>query len=210
MELSKIVAVLGLASVLSLALPALAQRPTPTPEALSDTDSYHLSLYQGEGFSLLIPSNAIVRRNQNGTVVLGPLVDFRSVTTGAHSMSWAYSLTIKVHDNPDELSGEDFARRDIARMFENARAIDAPLGGLPVDSDGRIDEEATSQRTVAGQPAFGILFFGFDSLDHHLFISRGNRIYEIVIEDTSYDRHPLAQVQMDVYALMLATLSFTD
>ena len=210
MDLSKFAIALGAAGLLSLALPALAQESTPTPDIPPSAESFNLSRYRGDGFSLLLPSNATVRQQGAATIVFGPQADFRDAAVGNRYSGYAYVLSIEVHDNPDRLTGEAFALQEIERIWQNIQASDAPLGGLPVDSQGKVRQDAVARRVLGGLPAFEVIYFGFDSYEHRFYVDHGDRVFVIIYRDTGYARHPLAQVQLDVYALLLATLRFDD
>ncbi len=192
-----------------LALPTLAQDMTATPDVKPSADFYNLDQYRGPGYSLLIPTNATISETDaSTTLIMGPTIDIRPSDTDFQVQGNAYQLTVTVEDNPQALTAAEFATQSIEKAYADVVAQGGPSGGLPVTSDGKLDVSQTAETKLAGQPGFVVRYFSFDSYTPVIYVAHGDKIYEFSYQENIVANQPIALVQQDVYALMLATLQF--
>ena len=196
-------------SALVLAAPALAQNGTATPDVRPSGEFYNLNRYQGNGYSLLIPTNATVSEpDASTTLILGPAIDIRPGDIDFQVQGSAYTLTITIEDNPQNRSAADFAAHSVEQAYADVVAQGGPTGGLPVTAGGSLDLSATTETTVGGETAVVVRYFSFDSYTPVIFIAHGGRVYEFSYQENIVENQPIALVQQDIYALMLATVQF--
>ena len=81
-----------------------------------------------------------------------------------------------------------------------------PWGHLPLSEQGQIDEDAVENVVIAGQPAFQVRYFAFDSVVFAYYLCADDQIVELGFRLYPVQNQPLAKVQQDVYALVLGTL----
>lgn len=198
-----------LACTLVIALPTFAQATTPTPDVQPSADFFNLNQYQGQGYSLLLPTNATVSETDaSTTLIMGPTIDIRPADVDFQVQGNAYQLTISVEDNPQSLTAEAFAAASIEKAFADVVGQGGPSGGLPVTSDGKLDRSQTAETKLAGQSAFVVRYFSFDSYTPVIYVANGDKVYEFSYQENIIANQPIALVQQDIYALMLATLKF--
>ncbi len=208
MTLYRFATALGLAGLLMFAYPAAAQEPIATPEVQPSSDQFNLNHVVGDGYSLLVPANAVVKVGTKGNVgVIGPEVDIRDADGNRYHDN-AYALFIKVYNNPDHLTADAYATRAAEALWKRAKAENVPTGGLPALVDGQIAAEDSAHLTVDGEPAFEVTYNAFDASDTRIYVAQGDKSFFINYEDASENDTPLGQVQQAIYALMLATLQF--
>ncbi len=194
---------------LCLVLPSLAQTGTATPDVEPSADFFNLSQYHGQGYTLLIPVNAIVSETDaSTTLIMGPTIDIRPSDTEFQVQGNAYQLTITVEDNPQGLTARAFAEQSIEQAYADVVAQGGPTGGLPVTADGHLDMSQAEEVRVAGMSAFVVRYFSFDSYTPVIYLAHGDRIYQFSYQENIIANQPVALVQQDIYALMLATLRF--
>jgi hypothetical protein len=193
---------------------ALPPTKTPAPFTLS------LKTFSGQGFSFQYPANA---RLENVTpsrkawqvtfpvvdqlYVIGPQVWIKPGDADWSYFGPAYNLTIRTYENHEELDPESWARDYILTAWQEARERNRPWGALPVSEEGEIDEDVVGNRVVAGQPAFWVRYFAFDSVIFAYYLSIHHQVVELSFRLYPLENQPLAVVQQDVYALILGTLS---
>ena len=201
--------IVALVSALVLAVPSLAQNGTATPDVRPSDEFFNLNRYQGNGYTLLLPANATVSEpDASTTLVLGPSINIRPGDVDFQVQGNAYTLTITIEDNPQNLSAADFAAQAVEKAYADVVAEGGPTGGLPVTAGGSLDLAATSQTTVGGEPAFVVRYFSFDSTTPVIYVARGGKVYEFSYQENIVENQPIALVQQDIYALILATVAF--
>jgi hypothetical protein len=194
-----------------LAMPVLAQDQKHLFGPPPQISSLSLQQYASNGFALLVPSNATVtEHNARSTVILGPRVEFRDPVTGMRSSRWGYIFSIDLLDNPGQLSGEDYALSLIQRLYEQSRDGDGPGSGAPFDAQGNVKPDRVERLTLGGRAAFKVMFYGPDSDVYRIYVADGETMISFGYEDTGIAEDPLAKIEIDVYALMLATVRFEE
>jgi hypothetical protein len=118
----------------------------------------------------------------------------------------AYELILRTYENPDERDAESWTRDYILDAWQETQERNRPWGSLPVTENGEIDETQVASVTVAGQPAFWVSYFTFDSTSPAYYLSTDRQIVELSFRLYPVANQPLAMVQRDVYALILNTL----
>jgi hypothetical protein len=207
MALHRIAAAVSLVGLLMLALPAAAQEIAPSPAISPSADFFHLNHVQGDGCSLLVPSNASVSVGANGIGIRGPEVAIEDADGNRYNGDACF-LSFRVYDNPDHLSAEASATRDAQSLWNRVTAENAPTGGLPKLVNGHISPEVSAYLTLNGEPAFEVTYNACVADDRRVYPAHGDQIIFINYQDTSDYDAPLGQVQLDVYALLLSTLTF--
>ncbi len=178
---------------------------TPLPYAIS------LQAYDGPGFSFQYPAHAQVEAvdpevpaateiRVNGPVVCIKLGDADWSYNGE-----AYQLTVRTFENPEGLDAESWARDYVLVRWQEARERDRPTGSLPVTEEGAIQEDKVGHHIVAGQPAFWVRYFWFDSTYWAFYLTVEDRIVELSFLNYPLANQPLAVVQQDIYALIIDT-----
>jgi hypothetical protein len=76
-----------------------------------------------------------------------------------------------------------------------------------VSETGEIDERRVKSVVVAGEPAFLVWLYAFDSSTGAYYLSSDRQMIELSFGLYPEANQPLAMVQRDVYALILGTLS---
>jgi hypothetical protein len=137
--------------------------------------------------------------------VIGPIVWVKPGDADWSYNGPSYELVIRTYENPDELDAESWARDYILSSWKKAKERNEPWGSLPVSEEGVIEEDRVGSSVVAGQPAFWVNYFAFDS-DHPAFYLTGNGlVIELSFCDYPLENQPLAAIQQDVYALIIGT-----
>jgi hypothetical protein len=116
-------------------------------------------------------------------------------------------LIARTYENPERLDAEAWGRNYIVTSWQWAREKGRPWVHLPLSEQGQIDEDWVGNVVIAGQPAFRVRYFGFDSVHLAYHLSTGEQIVELSFRLYPVRNQPLAEVQQDVYALVLGTLS---
>jgi hypothetical protein len=177
-----------------------------------------MKIWRGPGYRILIPSGARIeiadpdelsRRSVSPLTyaarVQGPLAWVKPGDADWRRRGDAYSFFIRVYDNPDRLDAEAWTRRHILVTWRDMVARKRPTGSLPVSEEGEIDEDKVESTTLAGAPAFRVLYFAFDSTNVATYAAGGEQIVELTFNQTILANDPLALVKRDVYALLLST-----
>ena len=178
---------------------------TPSPLTLS------LKTYAGQGFSLRYPANARLENIAASSPVMtemhiiGPQVWIKPGDADWVYRGPAYELIIRTYENPEGLDAESWTRNYILTSWQEARERDWPGGSFPVSAEGEIDEDEVGSRVVAGQPAFWVNYFAFDSYINAYYLTSNHQIVGLSFYDHPLGNQPLAMVQGDVYALLLDT-----
>jgi hypothetical protein len=185
---------------------------TPPPFALS------LETHEGQGFSFQYPANArlenvaptkrawqVISPATAEIHVIGPEVWVKPGDADWSYRGLAYELIVRTCENPEGLDAESWARNYILTSWQEARERGRPWGSLPVSEEGEIDEDKVGSRVVAGQPAFWVSYFSFDSNIYAYYLTGNHQIVELSFYDYPLVNQPLAVVQQDVYALILGT-----
>lgn len=169
-----------------------------------------LYTYEGEGFSIKYPANARVKVTPEKIAIIGPDVSFRAFEYNASWSGAFYELIISRYANPEGLTAEAWARREILSSWQEDKKRGVPLGAFPVTDDGKIDENLVRNTTIADQPAFRADWFAFDSYHIHYYFATNEQIVVISFFDYPEFNHPLARVQQDIYNLILGTFRFEN
>jgi hypothetical protein len=74
-----------------------------------------------------------------------------------------------------------------------------------VSEEGDVDEDRVGRSIVAGQPAFWVSYFGFDSSIRAYHLTVDQKVLEVRFRLHPLENQPLATVQEDIYALVLGT-----
>jgi hypothetical protein len=212
----------------SVPTPTETPAPTPTreqvatvpatPTAISTPYTHTLSTYQGRGFSFQYPVGARLeqvppRRMAWQRVspatdelhVIGPQVWVKAGDADWGYRGPAYELVIRTYENPERLDAESWAREYILASWREARERKRPWGSLPVTEEGEIDERKVERTVVAGQPAFLVWFFAFDSTQPAYYLAIDRQVVELSFRLHIVENVPIAKVQRDVYVLILST-----
>ena len=187
---------------------APSEMATPLPAALS------LQTYDGPGFSFQYPSNAQVETVEPEVAaaselhVTGPVVWVKPGDADWPYNGEAYELIVRTFENPERLDAESWAREYVLERWEEAREENRPTGSLPVTEEGTIREDWVGQYEVAGERAFWVRYFWFDSTYWAFYLTVEDRVVELSFVDYPLPNQPLAVVQVDIYALILDTFQF--
>ena len=122
----------------------------------------------------------------------------------------AYELVVRTYDNPQGQDAESWARNFILTSWREARARSRPWGSLPVSKEGEIDERKVERVVVAGQPAFLVWFYTFDSATPAYYLVTEHQIVELSFGLYPVANQPLAMVQRGIYAPILDTLTLNE
>jgi hypothetical protein len=195
------------------------REPTPVVPKASAPFTHTLQTYRGSGFSFQHPAGARLevvtptrmawQRTSPATTeihVTGPQVWVQPGDADWSYRGPAYELTLRTYENPEGLEAESWARAYLLDAWQEARELSRPWGALPVTEEGEIDEGKVAAVTVAGQPAFWVSYFSFDSTQPAYYVRAGQHIVELSFRLYPVANQPLAMVQRDVYALILSTL----
>ena len=117
----------------------------------------------------------------------------------------AYELIVRTFENPEGLDAESWAREYVLERWEEAKEQNRPTGSLPVTEEGTIREDWVGHCEVAGEPAFWVRYFAFDSTYWAFYLTVEDRVVELSFRAWPLANQPLAVVQQDVYALILDT-----
>ena len=184
------------------------ERETPLPAALS------LQTYDGPGFSFQYPSNSQVETVEPEVAavselhVTGPVVWVKPGDADWSYNGEAYELIVRTFENPEGLDAESWTREYVLERWEEAREENRPTGSLPVTEEGTIREDWVGQYEVAGERAFWVRYFWFDSTYWAFYLTVEDRVVELSFVDYPLPNQPLAVVQVDIYALILDTFQF--
>ncbi len=187
---------------------APSEMATPLPEALS------LQTYDGPGFSFQYPSNAQVETAEPEVAavselhVTGPVVWVKPGDADWSYNGEAYELIVRTFENPQELDAESWAREYVLERWEEAKEQNRPTGSLPVTEEGTIREDWVGHCEVAGEPAFWVRYFAFDSTYWAFYLTVEDRVVQLSFHASPLVNQPLAVVQQDVYALIIDTFQF--
>jgi len=187
---------------------APSEMATPLPAALS------LQTYDGPGFSFQYPSNAQVETVEPEVAavselhVTGPVVWVKPGDADWSYNGEAYELIVRTFENPNGLDAESWAREYVLERWEEAREENRPTGSLPVTEEGTIEEDEVGRHELAGQPAFWVRYFAFDSTYWAFYLTVEDRIVQLSFRASPLVNQPLAVVQLDIYALILDTFRF--
>jgi hypothetical protein len=170
---------------------AMTPPPTPVMSEASAPFTHTLQTYRGPGFSFQYPAGARVERVDprrmawqrtspaTGEIrVTGPQVWIKPGDADWSYRGPTYELTIRTYENPAGLDAESWARDYLLDAWQEAQEQKRPWGALPVTEEGEIDEDKVSRVTVAGQPAFWVSYFTFDSTQPAYYVSAGQQIVE--------------------------------
>lgn len=189
-------------------IPTFPPPPTKTPPPLT----LSLETYEGQGFSFRYPANA---RLENVAAIspatteihiIGPQVWIKPGDADWFYRGQAYELIIRTYENPDGLDAESWARNYVLASWQEARERGRPCGSFPVSEEGEIDEGKVGSSAVAGEPAFWVSYFAFDSCTSTYYLTSNHQIIELSFDVYPLANQPLALIQRDVYALILDTL----
>jgi len=201
--------------------PTLNQTSTWTPPTteMPPPFTHTLETHQGQGFSFQYPADArletLAPRRMAWQLTLPATTEVRVHGPGAWVRqcdgNWSrynssYMLIIRTYENPEGLDAESWARNYLIASWTGAKERNRPRGSLPVSEDGEINENKVGSTVVAGQPAFWVSYFGFDSTRRAYYLSSDRQIVEVSFDLYLVANVPLAMVQGDVYALILSTL----
>lgn len=190
--------------------PSAPALPSPAPE-LDAPFGLSLRTYSGAGFTLQLPegaeveSLAVAAPRTSEVIVRGPEIWVRAGDAGWTVQGPAYELTLRTYANPDDLDAESWARAHLQAAWQRARDLDEPTGALPVHEDGSPMEDALASAVVGGQPAFLVSYLAFDSYIRAFYIAGPEGIVEISVRDSPVENHPLARMQLDLYAAILGS-----
>jgi len=185
-------------------------KETPFPFAIS------LKTYEGPGYSFQYPANA---RVENPTPwppvasvirVIGPVVWVKPGDADWSYNGPAYELTIQTYENPEGLDAETWARDYILKVWKEARERNEPWGSLPVTEEGVVKKDKVGRYVVAGQPAFWVNYFAFDSEYPAFYLAGNSQVVELSFSDYPLENQPLAVMQQDVYALIIGTFRLKE
>lgn len=188
-------------------IPTFPPRPIATPPPFT----LPLATHKGQGFSFQYPANARLENVApiplaTGEIhVIGPEVWVKPGDADWSYRGPAYELIIRTYENPEGLDAESWARNYILASWQEARERNRPWGSLPVSEEGKIDEDKVGSSVVAGQPAFWVSYFSFDSNTYAYYLTSNHQIVELSFDDYPLENQPLATVQGHVYALILGT-----
>jgi len=205
-----------------ISTPTPTRTPIPTlpppPIKTSPPFTSSLETYEGQGFSFQYPANARLesvaptrsawQATSPATAeihVIGPQVWVKPGDADWSYRGPAYELTARTYDNPEELDAESWARNYILTSWQEAREKGRPWGALPVSEKGEIDEDKVGSSIVAGQPAFRVSYFNFDSSISAYYLTSDHQVVELSFSLYPLENQPLATVQEDIYALILNT-----
>ena len=122
----------------------------------------------------------------------------------------SYQLIVRTYPNPKGLDAETWARQYIVATWQWAMEKKRPWVYLPISEEGEIDEDLVGHRVVAGEPAFWVRYFAFDSVRYAYYVEVHSQIVELSFGLYSLVNEPLAMVNDDVYALILGTLRLEE
>lgn len=195
-------------------IPTFPPPPTKTPRPFT----LSLETYKGQGFSFQYPANArlenVAPTKSAGQVispataeirVIGPQVWIKPGDADWFYRGPAYELIVRTYENPEGLDAESWARNYILTSWQEASERHQPWGSLPVSEKGEIDEDEVGSSIVAGQPAFWVSYFAFDSYISAYYLTSNHRVVELSFRLYPLENQPLAMVQEDMYALVLGT-----
>ncbi|MGD8997570.1 MAG: hypothetical protein PVH80_05635 [Anaerolineae bacterium] len=195
-------------------IPTFPHPPTTTPSPFT----LSLETYEGEGFSFQYPANArlksvaptrsawqVVSPATAEIHVIGPPVWVKPGDAAWAYRGPAYELIARTYENPKALDAESWARDHILASWQEARDRGRPWGSLPVSEEGDVDEDRVGRSIVAGQPAFWVSYFGFDSSIRAYHLTVDQKVLEVRFRLHPLENQPLATVQEDIYALVLGT-----
>lgn len=183
----------------------------PSPRKTPSPFTYSLETYEGQWFSFRYPANARVENvapfppETSEIHVIGPIV---WVKPGDADWGWngpAYELIIRTFENPDGLDAESWARDYILNTWKEAKERNEPWGSLPVSEEGVIEEDNVGSSVVAGQPAFWVNYFAFDSSHPAFYLTGDSQVIVLSFQDYPLENQPIAAIQQDVHALIIGT-----
>jgi hypothetical protein len=196
-------------------MPTLTPKPfpfvPPAPKATLSPRIISLATYKAHGFSFQYPANARLENIApappavNEIHIVGPDVWVKPGDADWDYNGPAYELIIRTYENPDKVDVESWTRTYILTSWQKAREQGFPWGSLPISEQGVIEEDKVGGTIVAGQSAFWVDYFAFDSDLSAFYLSNDNQIIELSFYDYPLANQPLATIQQDVYALTVST-----
>ncbi len=183
----------------------------PAPKAASSPLIISLATYKARGFSFQYPANARVENIAptppvvDEIHIVGPDVWVKPGDADWFYNGPAYELIIRTYENPDMVDVEPWTRTYILTSWQKAREQGRPWGAVPISEQGIIEEDKVGSVIVAGQPAFWVNYFAFDSDLPAFYLSSDSQIIELSFYDYPLVNQPLATIQQDVYALIIST-----
>ncbi len=190
-------------------LAAIAQANAETPQ---DETVYRLAVYRDENgtFGLAYPASAqiVPAKDGSGITILGPEISGRAADGDGTYSGPAYALDIATFEMSNASAGyeaETWAREYVLSLWEEEKRQGMPTGSLPVSEDGVIDESRVGVTLLDDEPAFWVQYLDFDSTYRAFYLRCADRIVQIGFREEMPANQPLADVQRDVYSLILNT-----
>ncbi len=190
-------------------LAAIAQANAETPQ---DEIVYRLDVYRDENgtFGLAYPASAqiVPAKDGSGITILGPEISGRAADGDGTYSGPAYALDIATFEMSNASAGyeaETWAREYVLSLWEEEKRQGTPTGSLPVSEDGVIDESRVGVTLLDDEPAFWVQYLDFDSTYRAFYLRCADRIVQIGFREEMPANQPLADVQRDVYSLILNT-----
>jgi hypothetical protein len=122
----------------------------------------------------------------------------------------AYRLDVAVYENPDRVFPEVWAQEEILAQWHEIQAQGGP-NPLPVTADGlSLDPTKVQSLVINHYPAFKVEFFGGDGPIWRVYVSSGDKIVVFRYRESIPQNDPLSALQVDLYALIINTLEFTE
>ena len=173
---------------------------------------YTLRVYSGENglFGIAYPATAQVvpSKDGSGVTILGPDVAVRPADADWTYTGPAYALDMATFEMDNTSAGyvaETWAREYLLRLWEEEKQQGGPTGSLPVSEDGVIDESRVGVMLLDNEPAFWVQYFQFDAMYRAFYVRCGNSIVQLGFREEIPANQPLADLQRDLYSLMLNT-----
>jgi hypothetical protein len=178
------------ALALGLALGGCALDNAPPVERV-EAQSVGVERFAGDGFSLRYPAGArLVEPSESPTDQLvriaGPDIALRPADADWVQGGAGYMLDVITFENPERLSAEAWVEQHIL----SAETLSAPK---------------VADAVVAGEPAVRVAVFGGDSEIVTYYLARGERVVGLRYADVPVANSPIAQLQRDLYALVLGS-----
>nr|WP_290669279.1 hypothetical protein [Ardenticatena sp.] len=190
-------------------LEALAQANAEGPQ---DETIYRLDVYRDENgtFGLAYPANAqlVPAKGGSGMTILGPESSGRVADGDGTYSGPAYALDIATFEMSNASTGyeaETWAREYVLSLWEEEKQQGTPTGSLPVSEDGVIDESRVGVTLLDGEPAFWVQYSNSGSTYRAFYFRCIDRIVQVGFREEIPANQPLADVQRDLYSLILNT-----
>jgi hypothetical protein len=198
--------------------------PPGWPPEVPPTYTLDLETWHGPGFSFQVPAHARVEKvplprrrawqlaspATSQIRVLGPLVWVKPGDANWSRSGPAYTLRVRTYENPEALDAEAWARAYLLDSWRQAVEQDRPRGSLPVSEGGEIVEKSVGPAQIAGQPAFRVGYYAFDSGVLAYYVAGDRQIVELSVQLYPLANEPLTLVQRDAYALILSTFRLEE